>query len=1019
MRRVPALAFLFVVGLAVYSPNRITASPDSSLSPVAIGSIHTLPPAGPAVEAAGSPGRVDATALARAPVAPYDPDTIEDGIAFTSDVALGLVITISGAEVGDRWQWNYFEPSGALVSTACETRIVEPAGAGNPSPTDPALVSFCGSPQPLVYGVFVGGCPCSPGPNFGFGDFLQIAGTTWEDSTGTWTVVVDFHDAAGTLTSAVGYGQIELRRTPLIALIHGWNSSCGGVNTLKQNLADELMLPSDRLSCFGYDPDRGAKSAGCDFQRWLADFGGTDSEQPEVDIVAHSMGGLVARYYAQYCVKPGDPVLGSISMLGTPNEGVRGAEIERVICPKAARVIPFVDTICTVVNVLEFVTSPLLPDIHSQAIDDFKPSSKVLRDLNEDYVLPAGLPVYRAHAGRQDSRQGAVISGSSENDCLVSQDSVMGPSNVFDSVLDTFEYPGVSHSGGLWGCDGGNTLTNNLAVAHNISPDIKGLTAPEEFQTAVAPSTSSAFALLSSENGVAFSTTPATHILNIPPGLSGVSLQVLWLDDGTAPLLGVAWKRPGGATVLPTDPDIIETLDLSGEQAFYIQSRGFAIAGPAAGAWEVTVTGTSVPTEGQPYLVMATPDSQVALSLAVEQPDLAEGSSQVITASLFDGAIPIPASISGTAILLDASEQSMSFADDGVAPDAVAADHVYTASFVPPALCGGYRVKATGTASTTEGTVTREQVLTFDVHVPNDAVRDPCKADEDEDGLLDNAEIDVHGTNPIAPDTDDDGLTDGDEVNVTGTDPLGPDTDGDGPLDGADNCPLAANAGQENTDGAWSNGPSIPGDDLTVPFSDGRGDACDDDADNDGLADADELSATACPPFDLSTTAHLNPARGDITADDDGDANAAPALGSDAADNGAAWDTDNDGVLDGVECSLGTNPRQRTSRPSSVACGGVADADADGLGAGVERCKWGTSDASTDIDGDGKGDCREVVDIDGDGVITFPGDVQRLANAYFGAGADVALDIDGDGTLTFPGDVMFAADVFYGARICV
>jgi hypothetical protein len=261
----------------------------------------------------------------------------------------------------------------------------------------------------------------------------------------------------------------------------------------------------------------------------------------------------------------------------------------------------------------------------------------------------------------------------------------------------------------------------------------------------------------------------------------------LWLDDGTAPMLGVTWKRPGDTTaVLPTDADVIETLDVSGAEAFYIQSRGFAIANPAAGAWEVTVTGTSVPAEGQPYLVMATPDSQVGLSLSVEQPDLVEGGSQVITASLFDGATSVPASFGGTAILLDASEQALAFSDDGVPPDAVAGDHVYTASFLPPALCGGYRVKASATAATSEGTVTREQFLTFDVHVPDDAVRDPCKPDEDEDGLLDNAEIDVHGTNPIAPDTDGDGLTDGDEVNVTGTDPLESDTDGDGINDAAE-----------------------------------------------------------------------------------------------------------------------------------------------------------------------------------------------------------------------------------------
>jgi len=142
-------------------------------------------------ESVSSPGHVDASALARAPVAPYPPSLISDGIAFTGDIAMGLPITISGADVGDRWNWKYYEPGGALVATSCDTQIVAPGAPWNPSTTDPALVSFCGVPVPFVYGVFVGGCPCSTG-GFLFGDYLQVAGTQWEDATGTWTVAVDF-----------------------------------------------------------------------------------------------------------------------------------------------------------------------------------------------------------------------------------------------------------------------------------------------------------------------------------------------------------------------------------------------------------------------------------------------------------------------------------------------------------------------------------------------------------------------------------------------------------------------------------------------------------------------------------------------------------------------------------------------------------------------------------------------------------------------------------------------------------
>ncbi len=109
-------------------------------------------------------------------------------------------------------------------------------------------------------------------------------------------------------------------------------------------------------------------------------------------------------------------------------------------------------------------------------------------------------------------------------------------------------------------------------------------------------------------------------------------------------------------------------------------------------------------------------------------------------------------------------------------------------------------------------------------------------ADTDEDGLSDNEETGIYGTDPHDPDTDDDGVNDGDEV-AAGTDPLvAEDSDGDGVNDDVDNCPLVANADQTDTDG------------------DGQGDACDPDDDNDGVADEDD----AVPFSDTSATCSID-----------------------------------------------------------------------------------------------------------------------------------------------------------------
>ena len=217
-----------------------------------------------------------------------------------------------------------------------------------------------------------------------------------------------------------------------------------------------------------------------------------------------------------------------------------------------------------------------------------------------------------------------------------------------------------------------------------------------------------------------------------------------------------------------------------------------------------------------------------------------------------------------------------------------------------------------------------------------------------------------------------------------------------------------------DSDGAIGNGKGAPGDDATVPNGEvpAVNDCADMDDDNDGYLDQSELLLPdpSCP----AKTALTSPG-GDITYDDDNDGD--PALGSlggtDPTDDPPSWDSDGDSVLDGAECALGKDPANPASIPTTAQCGGTGDTDGDGLLNAWETCKWGSAPAVLDSDGDTLGDCKEAADVDGNGVVNFPGDVIAyakaglLSTAAFGHDGD--FDIDGNNVINFPGDVIWEA----------
>jgi len=199
------------------------------------------------------------------------------------------------------------------------------------------------------------------------------------------------------------------------------------------------------------------------------------------------------------------------------------------------------------------------------------------------------------------------------------------------------------------------------------------------------------------------------------------------------------------------------------------------------------------------------------------------------------------------------------------------------------------------------------------------------------------------------------------------------DLDQDGVENGQDNCPKAANEGQQDQD------------------SDGQGDACDPDVDGDGLPG----SVDNCPLV-------FNPGQKDLDSDDVGDecdddidGDAVPP-GDDncfLVHNPAQEDSDKDGVGDACDGDEDgdSDPNESDCAPKNPYIGASAEETCDGLD---NDCNGLTDEGYSDKDADGLKDCVDP-DDDNDGD-TDASDCAPLNPAVHVGAAELCNGVDDD-----------------------
>jgi hypothetical protein len=249
--------------------------------------------------------------------------------------------------------------------------------------------------------------------------------------------------------------------------------------------------------------------------------------------------------------------------------------------------------------------------------------------------------------------------------------------------------------------------------------------------------------------------------------------------------------------------------------------------------------------------------------------------------------------------------------------------------------------------------------------------------DTDNDGLPDIVEL-RWGSDCSDPDSDNDGFTDFEDMAAL-TNPKSSDTDGDSGgsgtrTDAVDNCPLVANALQEDFDG------------------DDYGDACDQDDDGDGLLDTVE-TAGMYMAFVNSLLGGTLTVRGpgfqcrnfsEIAGGGVYGLTVSSASSLKIVTDPLDADTDNDGIVDGAECAAGSAPATDVEPP---VLDGVCIGTWDGVGAAcgpgvIDGGKWegdavGTKEVIATSGAASRPELEDsaVADQDGDGLFNETDDL--------------------------------------------
>jgi Tol biopolymer transport system component len=381
----------------------------------------------------------------------------------------------------------------------------------------------------------------------------------------------------------------------------------------------------------------------------------------QVDIVAHSMGGLISRYYIAYYMNQQNPDIRQLIMLGTPNGGSYTAALGTAI--GIALYFPVFG-----------LGKPLL-ELTPEYLWSFNKSTTDRR---------FGIP-FHVLAGNYVVNDMYCIDFYDSPLERKPRDGIVSVSSAFAIPIDTgVVYPGQA------GCFGHHSTMFRSFAGQTIFDNFVSLLLQSETES-VLPSSNAALNSTSNDVFVKELDSLQTTVFQTGILIPGNNLEFLIVQESTSEASFIVFGNPDQMTINLRDPSgqiFTPTTDASGvifmPQGPFGLMEGYSIQDPDDGTWTVIVEpNADTPIDGIEVAAFSTYTSDSRLTVPFDVSEVpTPGDELLIIGKLYNADTPIiGASVTALLVAPDGVTTETVLLDDGNNGDQVANDGIYSYTF--------------------------------------------------------------------------------------------------------------------------------------------------------------------------------------------------------------------------------------------------------------------------------------------------------------------------------------------------